>query len=68
MNMNRMVILLSITAVAIASHVTAALADDDVRTICRADSIDDPSAGTAAGCFVDEQKAHETLSRNPMWA
>ena len=63
--MAKLMMLLSLAAVVLGSQPIAALADDvptyDVRSTCRAESQDDPGAGTATACLADEQKARETL-------
>jgi hypothetical protein len=63
--MGKLTIALSLAAVALGSHVIAAVADDvptfDVRVTCRAESQGDPGAGIAAACLADEQRARNTL-------
>jgi hypothetical protein len=63
--MTKISIILSAAGMALGSWPIPALADEvptfDVRATCRVESQADPSAGTAAGCLSDEQKARETL-------
>jgi hypothetical protein len=63
--MTKLAMPLSLAVIALGSQPIAALADDvptyDVRSTCRAETHDDPGAGTAATCLADEQKARETL-------
>ena len=59
------VVMLAFATVAVGSQLTFAFVDEvprfDVRAVCRLESVDDPSAGTAASCVADEQKARATL-------
>ena len=63
--MIKLVAVLYLAAITLGSQQGLALADDvptyDVRSTCRAETHDDPGAGTAATCLADEQKARETL-------
>jgi hypothetical protein len=63
--MMKFAMLLSLAVVTLGSQPMVALADEvptfDVRATCRAESQDDPGAGTAKACLADEQKARETL-------
>jgi hypothetical protein len=63
--MIKLAAVLCLAAITLGSQPGAALADDvptyDVRSTCRAETHDDPGAGTAAACLADEQKARETL-------
>jgi hypothetical protein len=57
--------LLSLAAMALSSQPTVALADVvptyDVRATCGAEAQADPTAGIAAVCMAEEQRARETL-------
>jgi hypothetical protein len=63
--MIKLAAVLCLAAATLGSQPVVAFADDaptyDVRSTCRAESQDDPGAGTAAACLADEQKARETL-------
>jgi hypothetical protein len=65
MEMTKSATMLCLAAVTLGSQPIVAFADDvptyDVRSTCRAETHDDPGAGTAAACLADEQKARETL-------